>query len=128
MRLTSVGTWAAHGGDSASVGRGRGDVVLSVNDHPVPVHASGSWLAWVPLQPDSLGLMRFHIVARAAAGTGAEQGETTFVAHVARLYRPPAGVIAWIDTTSLTPAESLAFPAGEGIRLSVRATITKSGS
>jgi len=105
-----------------SVGRGRGDVVLSVNDHPVPVHASGSWLALVPLQPDSLGLMRFHIVARAAAGTGAEQGETTFVAHVARLYRPPAGVIAWIDTTSLTPAESLAFPAGEGIRLSVRAT------
>ena len=29
---------------------------------------------------------------------------------------------AWIDTTSFTPAESLAFPAGEGIRLSVRAT------
>ena len=30
--------------------------------------------------------------------------------------------MAWIDTTSFTPTDSLAFPEGEGIRLSVRAT------
>jgi N-acetylmuramoyl-L-alanine amidase len=103
-----------------SVGRGRGDVALSVNDRPVTVHASGSWLAWVPLQPDSSGLARFHIVAR--AGAGAELSETTFVASVAPVFRPPPGAIAWIDTTSFTPTDSLGFPAGEGIRLSVRAT------
>src|SRR5204862_174859 len=47
---------------------------------------------------------------------------TTFVARIAQPYRPPTGAMAWIDTTSFTPTDSLAFPAGEGIRLSVRAT------
>jgi N-acetylmuramoyl-L-alanine amidase len=100
-----------------SVGRGRGDVALSINGQSVPVHASGSWLAWLPLPPDSLA--RFHIVAR--AGVGAEQRETTFVAHIARRFQPPPGAAAWIDTTSFSPTDSLAFPAGEGIRLYVRA-------
>ena len=103
-----------------SVGRGRGDASLSVNGQPVPVHPSGSWLAWVPLQPDSLGMARFHIVAR--AGSGTELGETTFVAPMAPRFRPAPGFPVWIDTTSFTPRDSLAFPAGEGIRLSVRAT------
>ena len=103
-----------------SVGRGRGDVALSINDRPVAVHASGSWLAWVPLQQDSVGEAHFHIVAR--AGSGAEQRETTFVAPVAQPFRPAPGAVAWIDTTSFTPTDTLAFPAGEGIRLSVRAT------
>ena len=103
-----------------SVGRGRGDVALAVNDRPVTVHASGSWLAWLPLQPDSLGMARFHLVAR--AGTGGELRETTFVTPVAKAFRPPVGVVVWIDTTSFTPTDTLAFPAGEGIRLSVRAT------
>src|SRR3989454_8458106 len=35
---------------------------------------------------------------------------------------PPAGARVWIDTTSFTPTDTLAFPVGEGIRLSVRAT------
>ena len=101
-----------------SVGQGRGDVALSVNGFPVHVSATGSWLAWIPLPTDSLA--RFQIVARAAAGS--EQQETTFVARIAQPFRPPPGAIAWIDTTSFTPTDSLAFPAGEGIRLSVRAT------
>jgi N-acetylmuramoyl-L-alanine amidase len=101
-----------------SVGRGRNDVALSVNGFPVRVSTTGSWLAWVPLPSDSLA--RFQIVAR--AGAGSEQQETTFVARIAQLFRPPPGAIAWIDTTSFTPTDSLAFPAGEGIRLSVRAT------
>lgn len=105
-----------------SVGWGRGDASLSVNGQPVPVHPSGSWLAWVPLQPDSLGMARFHVVARAGSGEGTELRETTFVAPMAPLFRPAPGVPAWIDTTSFTPRDSLAFPAGEGIRLSVRAT------
>ena len=84
------------------------------------VHASGSWLAWVPLQPDSLGMARFHVVAR--ANMGSELRETTFVTPVAKVFHPPPGVVVWIDTTSFTPTDTLAFPAGEGIRLSVRAT------
>ena len=54
--------------------------------------------------------------------SGSEQRETTFVARIAQPYRPPAGATVWIDTTSFTPTDTLAFPAGEGIRLSVRAT------
>ena len=101
-----------------SVGPGRGDVALSINGFPVRVAPSGSWLAWIPLPSDSLA--RFQIVAR--AGTGAEQQETTFVARIVQPFKPPAGATAWIDTTSFTPTDSLAFPAGEGIRLFVRAT------
>ena len=103
-----------------SVGPGRGDVALSVNGFPVHVSPSGTWLAWIPLPSDSLA--RFQIVAR--AGTGSAQQETTFVARIAQPFRPPpgGGATAWIDTTSFTPTDSLAFPAGEGVRLSVRAT------
>ena len=114
-----------------SVGRGRGDVALSINGFPVHVAPNGSWLAWIPLPHDSLA--RFQIVARAGrangagaggggGGRGAEQRETTFVARIAQPYRPPPAAVVWIDSTSFTPTDSLAFPAGEGIRLSVRAT------
>ncbi|HEY7194047.1 MAG TPA: N-acetylmuramoyl-L-alanine amidase [Gemmatimonadales bacterium] len=101
-----------------SVGSGRGDVALTINGVAVPVSPRGTWLAWLPLPQDSLA--RFDIVAR--AGTGPEQQETTFVAPIAQRYRPLPGAMVWIDTTSFTPTDSLAFPAGEGIRLSVRAT------
>ncbi len=114
-----------------SVGRGRGDVALSINGVSVPVSPRGTWLAWLPLPPPPDSLARFQIVARARTGGGAggaggpgggEQQETTFVARIAQLYRPPPGAVVWIDTTSFTPSDTLAFPAGEGIRLSVRAT------
>lgn len=101
-----------------SVGRGRGDVALTINGFPVRVLPNGSWLAWIALPADSLA--RFHIEAR--AGSGAEQRETTFVTRIAQRFRPPVGAHVWIDTTSFTPSDTLAFPAGEGIRLSVRAT------
>jgi N-acetylmuramoyl-L-alanine amidase len=101
-----------------NLGRGRGDAALSVNGQVVPVQSNGSWLAWVPLPDDTLA--QFQIVAR--AGVGAELRETTFVARIAPRYRPPPGVTVWIDTTSFTPTDTLVLPAGEGIRLSVRAT------
>ncbi|HXE83728.1 MAG TPA: hypothetical protein VN513_10415, partial [Gemmatimonadales bacterium] len=101
-----------------SVGRGRGDVALSINGFPVRVFSSGTWLAWIPLPADSIA--RFQIVAR--AGAGSEQRETTFVARIVQPFRPPAGAAVWIDTTSFAPTDTLAFPAGEGLRLSVRAT------
>ena len=95
-----------------SVGRGRGDVALSINGFPVHVAPNGSWLAWIPLPNDSLA----HFQAVARAGIGVEQQETTFVARIAQPSRPPPGVSAWIDTTSFTPTDTLAFPAGEGVR------------
>ncbi len=101
-----------------SVGRGRGDVALSINGFPVRVLSNGSWLAWIPLPTDSLA--RVQIAAR--AGVGSEQQETTFVARIARPYRPPPEATVWIDTTSFTPGDTLVFPAGEGVRLAVRAT------
>jgi N-acetylmuramoyl-L-alanine amidase len=101
-----------------SVGRGRGDVALAINGFPVRVSPHGTWLAWIPLPADSVA--KFQIVAR--AGAGAEQQETTFVARVAQQFRPPAGALVWIDTTSFAPRDTLAFPAGEGIRITVRAT------
>jgi N-acetylmuramoyl-L-alanine amidase len=102
-----------------SVGQGRGDVALTVNGHTVPVHPSGTWLAWIPLPPADT-LVRFQIVAR--AGLGSELRETTFVARIAPQFLPPPDAAVWIDTSSFTPTDSLVFPAGEGIRLSVRAT------
>ena len=101
-----------------SVGGGRDDIALSVNGIPVRVLANGTWLAWAPLPDDSI--VSFHIVAR--AGAAVEQRETTFVARIAQRFQPPAGAVAWIDTTSFTPTDSIDFPTGEGIRLSVRAT------
>jgi len=101
-----------------SVGRGRGDVALSINGFPVRVLSNGSWLAWIPLPTDSLA--RFQIAAR--AGVGSEQQETTFVARIAQPYRPPPEATVWIDTTRFTPGDTLVFPAGEGVRLAVRAT------
>src|SRR5207245_2106848 len=98
-------------------GRGRVNFALSINGFPVHVAPNGSWLAWIPLPNDSLA--HFQIVAR--AGIGVEQQDTTFVARIAQPYRPPPGVSVWIDTTSFTPTDTLAFPAGEGVRLSVRA-------
>ena len=95
---------------------GRGAVRLGINGQSVPVLANGAWIAWLPLPDDTVA--QFHI----AATDGADSSRTVFTARVAPQFRPPAGRAAWIDTTSFTPAGSLALPLEEGIPLSVRAT------
>ena len=94
---------------------GAGPVTLSVNGTPVRVFANGAWIAWLPLPDDTLAV--FRLVAR-ADGDSALQDWT---ARIAPRFRPPAGRAAWIDTTSFTPAGTVALPLGEGIRLAVRA-------
>src|SRR2546426_11065303 len=47
---------------------------------------------------------------------------TLFTARVAPQFGPPPGRAAWIDTTSFTPAGTLALPLEEGIPLSVHAS------
>ncbi|MGH7528858.1 MAG: N-acetylmuramoyl-L-alanine amidase family protein [Gemmatimonadales bacterium] len=98
-----------------NVSSARGAATLTVNGRPVPVHPNGSWLAWVPLPDDTLA--QFHLVAR----TPTAVHETTFVTRIAPRFRPPAERVPWIDTTSFTPTDTIVAPAGEGIRLAVRA-------
>lgn len=98
-----------------SVGRGREDATLSIDGRPVPVLPNGAWLAWVPLPDDSVAV--FRLVAR----TAGDSQVALFTARIAPRFRPPAGAAVWIDTTSFAPADTLVAPAGEGIRLAVRA-------
>lgn len=95
---------------------GRGDVTLTVNGAPVPVLPNGAWIAWVPLPDDSVA--DFRLVAVVAADTQ----ELVLHARLAPRFRPPADRSAWIDTTSFEPAGTMLWPAGEGVRLGVRAT------
>lgn len=93
---------------------GRGDAEFTINGVPVPVLPNGAWLAWVPLPDDTVAYFRL------AARAGGDSQVTVFAARLAPRFHPPPRR-AWIDTTSFAPAGTLAFPTGEGIRLSVRA-------
>jgi N-acetylmuramoyl-L-alanine amidase len=94
---------------------GRDSVRLAINGQSVPVLANGAWIAWLPLPDDTLA--QFVM----AASDGADSSRRVFIARIAPQFRPPAGRAAWIDTTSFTPAGSLALPRDEGIPLSVQA-------
>ena len=94
---------------------GAGPASLTIDGRPVPLRANGAWIAWLPLPDDTLA--RFRLVAH----SGPDSNVTLFAARVAPQYRPPADRAAWIDTTSFTPAGSLALPPGEGILLTVHA-------
>jgi N-acetylmuramoyl-L-alanine amidase len=94
---------------------GRRDATLTVNGTSVPVDADGAWIAWVPLPDDTAA--DIPIVATAAGDT---QQLAVHVRLAAR-FRPPEGAAVWIDTTSFTPAGTMRWPAGEGVRLRVRA-------
>lgn len=94
---------------------GRGDARLLVNGRPVEVHPGGGWIAWLPLQDDSVA--RFELVA--AAGTDVMRA--TYVVPLEPRFEPP-WFGPWIDTTSFAPAGDLWVRPGEGIALAVRAT------
>src|SRR6267378_1547444 len=46
---------------------GRADARLTVNGAPIPVYATGAWLAWLPLPDDTLA--RFDLVATSGSET-----------------------------------------------------------
>jgi N-acetylmuramoyl-L-alanine amidase len=95
---------------------GRGDATLTVNGAAVPVEPGGAWIAWVPLPNDTVA--DIPLVAAAAGDT------QQLVAHlrIAARFHPPPDAAVWIDTGSFSPAGTLRWPAGEGVRLRVRAT------
>ena len=93
-----------------------GPVHLGINGHSVPVLPNGAWIAWLPLPEDTVA--RFLI---AATGGGPDSSRLVYTARIAPQFRPPSGRPVWIDTTSFTPAGTVALPVGEGIPLSVQA-------
>jgi len=94
-----------------------GPVHLGINGQSVPVLPNGAWIAWLPLPEDTVA--RFLI---AATGGGPDSSRFVYTARIAPQFRPPSGRPVWIDTTSFTPAGTVALPVGEGIPLSVRVT------
>jgi N-acetylmuramoyl-L-alanine amidase len=94
---------------------GRGDATLTVNGTPVPVLGNGAWIAWVPLPDDTAA--DFQLVAAIPGDTQA----TTFHARLAPRFRPPDSGVVWFDSSSFEPSGTLRWPAGEGVRLAVRA-------
>jgi len=94
---------------------GTGNATLTVNGAEVPVWPNGAWLAWVALPSDSV--MHFDLVARTPTDSAAL---TWPVRRARRFVAPDSG--AWIDTLSIRPRGRVWWPAGEWLRVSVRAT------
>ncbi|HLB81565.1 MAG TPA: hypothetical protein VJJ54_00620, partial [Gemmatimonadales bacterium] len=94
-----------------------GPVHLGINGQSVPVLPNGAWIAWLPLPDDTVA----HFLI-AATGGGPDSSRFVYTARIAPQFRPPPGRTVWIDTTSFTPAGTLALPREEGIPLTVQAT------
>jgi N-acetylmuramoyl-L-alanine amidase len=94
---------------------GTGDATLSINSYPVRVWPNGSWLAWIPLPPDSL--MRFTLVAQTAADTV----ELDYDVRRAG-WAPPPSPGLWLDSVSLSPRGRVWWPADQYLTLAARAS------
>ncbi|HJS46982.1 MAG TPA: hypothetical protein VJ773_03235, partial [Gemmatimonadales bacterium] len=93
---------------------GDGTAALRINGQAVPVWPNGAWLAWIAFPPDSV--MRFDL----EASRGPESTRLTHLVHRDRRFTPPP-TPAWVDPESLRPAGRVWWPAGEPIRLTLRA-------
>ena len=94
---------------------GRGDAKLYVNGQPIPVYATGGWIAWLPLPEDSVA--RFEVVATA----GADTARLVMVAPVAGTDEVFSDGV-WIDPKSFSPSGDRWLRPGEGVKLALRAT------
>lgn len=93
----------------------RADARLIVNGHEVSVHPGGGWIAWLPLDEDSLA--RFDLVAT----VGTELVRATYLVPLEPRYQPP-WFGPWIDTTSFAPSGEMWVGPDEDFTLAVRAT------
>lgn len=93
-------------------GAGGSDVVLTVNDHPVPVEPGGGWLAFVPVAPDS-----FTFRVQAAAGGKTAQAERTV--WVPRPTTAPGDAALGYKPATIQPSTPLELYAGDTVRVSV---------
>lgn len=93
---------------------GSGAATLTVAGSAVRVAPDGAWIAWIPFPDDTVALV--PITAR----LGTDTQSTVWRVRIAPRFHPPA-TRSWIDTGSFAPAGALRWPAGEGLRLAVRA-------
>ena len=97
-------------------GAGGGAVALTVNGAPVPVHAGGGWIAFVPLEPDSF---TFEV----AAVSGGRRAETRRTVWVPRsLLEPPTGDTLGYRPETIQPRGPLELYAGDTVQVSVVAS------
>ncbi len=94
---------------------GTGSATLTVNDVSVPVRPNGTWIAWLPVPPDSI--INFNLVARTATDSAA----LTYPVKRIRRFRPPIAPV-WIDSTSFSPGGKAWWPNDEFLPISVRAS------
>ncbi len=93
---------------------GHGAASLTIDGQPAAVWPNGAWLAWVAIPRDTV--VRLDLVATVG-------GDTVRAVHLVRRiarFAPPAGS-AWVDPASLQPTGRVWWPAGEPLRLSLRA-------
>ncbi|MFN2382811.1 MAG: N-acetylmuramoyl-L-alanine amidase [Gemmatimonadota bacterium] len=93
-------------------GVGADGVELTVNGQPVPVHASGGWLAYVPIAPDS-----FTFRVRAVAGGAEALRERTV--WVPRPLAAPGSDSLGYKPATVEPTTPLELYAGDTLRVSV---------
>ena len=93
---------------------GSGDASLTINGLDVPVAPNGAFLAWLPLEGDSVAT--YLLVAR----RGADSAMAERHVRLPRRPIPPSGL--WIDATSLEPRGERWAQPGELIRVAVRAS------
>ena len=89
------------------------DVSLTVNDAPVPVHAGGGWIAFVPLRPDSFTF-------EAAVVSGSRRAAARRTVWVPRsLLDPPTGDTLGYRPETILPRGPLELYAGDTVQVSV---------
>jgi N-acetylmuramoyl-L-alanine amidase len=94
-------------------GAGGEDVSLTVNGAPIPVHAGGGWIAFVPLEPDSF---TFEVTA-VSDGRRAETRRTVWVPR--SLLEPPTGDTLGYRPETIEPRGPLELYAGDTVQVSV---------
>ena len=94
-------------------GVGGEDVALTVNGAPVPVHAGGGWLAFVPLEPDSF---TFEVTV-VSGGRVAETRRNVWVPQ--SLHEPPTGDTLGYRPETIQPRGPLELYAGDTVQVSV---------
>ncbi|HEV8197091.1 MAG TPA: hypothetical protein VGP87_10655, partial [Gemmatimonadales bacterium] len=94
---------------------GDGAALLHINGATVPVSPNGAWLAWIPVERDSI------ITLALEAKTPTDSARLIYRIHRAARFLPADTAALWIDTTSFSPAGRVWWPAHEALSLSVRA-------
>ena len=95
---------------------GDGAATLRINGSAIPVAPNGAWLAWIPLDRDSLVTLRLD------ARTASDSARLEYRVRRAARFVPGDPRRLWVDTTSFAPAGRVWWPADEFLPVSVRAS------